>query len=79
MKKKVLYCTTEYTDLKWIVISEAKVGTGAWSECPRGRRIAAYPRPRKANLIDAWRDGEKVHKTLRYGLWKTADWWSSTR
>ena len=35
-------------------------------------------RPRKANLRDAWRDGEKVRKTLRYGLWKTADWWSST-
>ena len=34
-ESEVLYCTTEYTDLKWIVISEAKVGTGAGSKFPR--------------------------------------------
>ena len=34
-KRRVLYCTTEYTDLKWSVTGEAKVGTGAWSECPK--------------------------------------------
>ena len=34
-ESEVLYCTTEYTDLKWIVISEAKVGTGAWCKCPK--------------------------------------------
>ena len=75
VKKKVLYCTREYTDLKWSVRGEAKVGTGtgAWCKCPRGRRIVAYRRPRKANLRDGWRDGEKVRKTLRYGPWKTAD------